>query len=87
MTSPPGQYVWDESGEVAGPPGPGYGGWAPEQPDPEHALMEDCVFKSNLQQDEDGEARLGWWDTDCGRVSAWGTPILALCEMDNVNKA
>ena len=70
--------MWDESGEEAE-----YTGWAPGQPNPDYALPLDCVYKSNLQEDEDGEARLGWWQTDCPRVSAWDkTPILALCEAD-----
>ena len=63
--------MWDESGEEAE-----YTGWAPGQPNPDYALPLDCVYKSNSPE------HLGWWQTDCPRVSAWGVPILALCEAD-----
>jgi len=66
-----GSYIWSESGQEAD-----YTNWAEGQPDDAHAPAEDCIFKS-----KDAE-HLGWSDSDCGRVSVWGDPIHALCEID-----
>ena len=66
-----GSYIWSESGQEAD-----YTNWAEDQPDDVHAPAEDCIFKSK------DEEHLGWSDSDCGRVSVWGQPIYALCEVD-----